>query len=87
MIRISEGIVFSNDIKEILKGNNALDYNYESNNMKVDNEVVEEVRENFNEEVKKIFSDVTIISEEDMKSSLLESIKDIEGVYPHYIFG
>lgn len=87
MIRINKGIVFSNDIKEILKGNNALDYNYESNNMKVDNEVVEEVRENFNEEVKKIFSDVTIISEEDMKSSLLESIKDIEGVYPHYIFG
>ena len=87
MIRINNGIVFSNDIKEILKGNNALDYNYESNNMKVDNEVVEEVRENFNEEVKKIFSDVTIISEEDMKCSLLESIKDIEGVYPHYIFG
>ena len=87
MIRISEGIVFSNDIKEILKGNNALDYNYEINNMKVNNNVIEDVREKFKEKTTKIFKDVTIISEEDMKSSLLESIKDIEGVYPHYIFG
>lgn len=87
MIRINKGIVFSNDIKEILKGNNALDYSYKNNNMKVNDEVLEEVREKFKEKTTKIFKDVTIISEEDMKCSLLESIKDIEGVYPHYIFG
>lgn len=87
MTRINKGIVFSSDIKEILNGNNALDYSYENNNMKVDNEIIEETRNNFREKTIKIFKDVTIISEEDMKSSLLESIKDIEGVYPHYIFG
>ena len=87
MIKINDGIVFSCDIQKILKGNNALNYNYEDNGMFITNNFIELVRNDFENTVNKIFDKVTIISENQMEDSILNSIKDVVGVYPHYILG
>ena len=87
MIKINDGIVFSNDIKQILKGNNSLNYSYQDNGMFISNNMIELVRSNFENTVSKIFDKVTIIKEDEMEDSMLNSIKDVVGVYPHYIFG
>ena len=80
MKKIEKQIVFSNDIKEILEGKNSLDFNY---NVKLDDKVFEELRDNFKEEVEKIFESVEIISEKEMKK-----VNDlIDWSYPHCIFG
>ena len=81
MKKIEKGIVFSDDIKRILKGINAFDYQYEyipSNN------VIETIRKDFKKDVNKIFrGNVTIVSEDDM----MEVNKLIGGRYPHCYFG
>ena len=77
MKKINDGIVFSDDIKRILKGINAFDYKYE---YIPDDNVIDLLRENFKKEVNKIFKDkVTIIKEEEM----LKINNLIGGEYPH----
>lgn len=77
MKKIDKGIVFSDDIKMILNGKNAFDYEYKY--IPSDN-VIENVREDFKKEVNKIFNgDVTIISEEEMMG--VNNL--IGGEYPH----
>lgn len=77
---IKEGIVFSNDIFTILKGNNALNYSYERNGLKIPSEKdIEKLRVDFKKDVNRIFNNkVEIISEEEMISYLNESISDIK---------
>ena len=68
MKRISNGIVISNDIKRILDGVNAFNYNY---NYK---------RDEFKSDLLKIFDGkVSIISEDEM----FEVVDLIGGEYPH----
>lgn len=77
MKKINKGIVFSDDIKRILNGINALDYKYDF--IPNDN-IIREIRKDFKKDVNKIFkSNVTIINEEQM----LEINKLIRGDYPH----
>ena len=77
MKKINDGIVFSDDIKRILKGINAFDYKYE---YIPDDNVIDLLRENFKKEVNKIFKGrVTIIKEEEM----LKVNNLIGGEYPH----
>ena len=79
MIKISKGIVFSYDIKRILNGINAFDYIYEY--IPNDN-IITNIRDNFEEDVNKIFNnEVTIITEEEMMK--LNDL--ISGEYPHHI--
>ena len=80
MKEINDGIVYSYDIERILKGYNNLDYNY--NNLILPSNI-EELRKDFKTTTESIFSKVTTISEEDMISSMSNSIKDVLGIYPH----
>ena len=67
MEKIKNGIVFSNDIERILKGNNALNFNYEKLGLKIPNSTfIKSLRENFALSTNKIFNNVTTISEEEM---------------------
>lgn len=80
MKKISEGIVFSEDIKRILNGVNAFKFKYD---FKPSDDVIREVRDDFRREVSNIFDRVEIISEEDMMR-----VNDlIGGGYPHCNFG
>ena len=76
MEKIEKGIVFSNDIKRILRGINAFDYRYEY--VPCDG-VIDFVREDFKRSVGEIFSDVVIISE----SEMMDVNNLISGDYPH----
>lgn len=80
MKKISEGIVFSEDIKRILNGVNAFKFKY---SFIPNDDVIREVRDDFRREVSNIFDKVEIISEEDMMR-----VNDlIGGAYPHCNFG
>lgn len=80
MRKIKKGIVFSDDIKRILSGVNAFDYQYKSI---PSGSVIDIVRCDFRNDVNKIFNDeVTIISEEEM----LGVNEFIGGEYPHCYF-
>ena len=81
MKEIEAGIVYSNDINLILNGYNNLDYNY--NRMLIPS--VEALRKDFKKTVDSIFTTTTIISEEDMISSMSNAIRDVLGIYPHCI--
>ena len=89
MEEIKKGIVFSNDIEYILKGNNALKFSYENNGIMIPNSsFILQLRENFRSDVKKIFNNqVVILTEEEMIYSIFEQIKDVIGRYPHSIIG
>ena len=76
MKKIKKGIVFSNDIKRILEGYNAFDYNYD---VVLNDNVIDDVRKYFRLCVDMIFGDVTIILEDEM----LEVNNLIKGDYPH----
>ena len=76
MKEIKKGIVISNDIERILNGINAFDYKYD---FIPSSEIISDMREDFERDINSIFSDVTIISEEEM----LEVNKFIGGEYPH----
>lgn len=81
MKKIKEGIVFSDDIKRILNGVNAFDYEYEA---VPSDSVITSVRDDFKRSVSKIFDNkITIISEDEMM--LVNDL--IGGEYPHYYFG
>jgi len=80
MIKINEGIVYSNDINLILNGYNNLDYNY--NKILLPSNI-EDLRKDFKKTTEGIFPKVTIISEEYMISSMSNAIKDVLGIYPH----
>ena len=82
MRNIRDGIVYSNDIYLILQGYNNLDYNYKGLIIP-EAWFIEELRKQFKRTVDKIFSKTTIISEEDMISSIYSSIRDVLGIYPH----
>lgn len=88
MIRIEEGIVFSNDIYRILQGKNALDFNYVANGLIIPSkEQIDFVRADFEKDVRRIFNDkVTIFSEEQMEEFLYTSLENVRE-YPHCIFG
>lgn len=73
---IKKGIVFSEDIKRILNGINALDYKY---SYIPNDSVINDLRLDFNNTINKIFDNVTIIKEEDM----LNVNYMIETWYPH----
>ena len=88
MKTIKNGIVFSNDIERILKGYNALSFDFKKSGMMIPStNFINELRNNFKDDVSKIFSDVTIIEEDEMYDGLYEVILDIYGSYPHRIFG
>lgn len=77
MKNINNGIVFSDDIKRILNGINAFDYKYK---FIPDDNVIEDVRNDFLKSVSKIFNgNVTIVSEDEM----LDVNNLIRGDYPH----
>lgn len=88
MEKINKGIVFSNDIERILKGNNALNFNYNDAGILIpSSNLFENLREDFKESVNKIFpNSVTILSEEEMLASTEYALKDVLGRYPHCIF-
>ena len=80
MKKISEWIVFSEDLKRILNGVNAFKFKYD---FKPSDDVIREVRDDFRREVSTIFDRVEIISEEDMMR-----VNDlIGGGYTHCNFG
>lgn len=80
-------IVFSNDIYKILKGCNSLDYNYKQNGIQIPSKnFIEELRNDFKKTTYSIFNEkVEIITEEQMQSSIENSIKDVLGRLPHCI--
>ena len=89
MEKIKRGIVFSNDIEYVLKGNNALDFNYENAGMVIPSSLlIKDLRAWFKNDVNEIFKgQVVILSEEEMLSSLYFSISSVVGRYPHSITG
>ena len=84
---IDDGIVFSEDIKMILEGSNALDYSYYNNGFIIPkSDLIKELRRDFKNDVDDIFNGKTyIISEDAMKSYIYSSITDVYGRYPHCI--
>ena len=84
---IKEGIVFSNDIQRILEGYNAINYNYNQNGILIPNTLfIEELRKDFTTTTNKIFKNkTTTIKEEEMLTSIYESIRPFLGIYPHCI--
>lgn len=87
MKKIKKGIVFSNDIQNILKGYNAINYNYNKNGMIIpQTQFIENIREDFSNTVNKIFNgNTTIITEKEMKYSIESSIQDVLARYPHHL--
>ena len=84
MKKIKKGIVFSNDIERILNGYNAINYNYNKQGIIIpEKNFIENLREDFSTTVKKIFTNTTIISEEEMLTSIYKSISPFIGKYPH----
>lgn len=76
MEKISNGIVFSNDIKRILDGINAFDFKYECI---PSGAVINELRYDFKKDTQKIFNnEVTIVSEDEMMA--VNNL--IDGSYP-----
>ncbi len=76
MKEIKKGIVFSNDIKRILKGINALDYVYDGF---VSDETINLLRNDFRKSVEGVFNQVVIVEEDEM----LQINSLITGDYPH----
>jgi len=89
MKKIKKGIVFSNDIERILKGKNALEFNYQNNGLIIpNNSFLEALRADFKSDVTKIFkNNVTIICEEDMLNSIYTVTTDVIGRIPHSFTG
>ena len=86
MKKIKEGIVFSNDIKRILNGYNAINYSYNQQGIIIPNDYfIESLRQDFENTVKKIFTKTTTITEEEMLDSIYTSILPFLGRYPHCI--
>ena len=88
MEKVEDGIVFSYDIYRILKGINALDFDYQKNGLSIPTEdEIEKLRNDFEKDVKRMFNEnVTIFSEEKMEDFLYDSLTDVLE-YPHRNFG
>lgn len=78
MKRVENGIVFSNDILRIMKGQNALGFNYNANGLIIPSEAqIAHVRNDFQKDVNRFFDGkVTIFSEEEMEKFLYGSLQD-----------
>ncbi len=87
MKRVEEGIVFSNDIYSILKGVNALDFDYRGEGIMLPTEdEIQKVRKDFSKDVNRMFDGkVTIFSEAEMEGFLYWSLCDVLD-YPHRQF-
>lgn len=87
MKTIKNGIVFSNDIQNILQGYNAINYSYNSNGIITPSKsYITDLRKDFKTTVNKIFNGkTTIITEEDMTNSIYSSIQDVIARYPHHL--
>jgi len=86
MEKVNKGIIFSNDIYRILKGQNALDFSYEQNGLVIPSEKqIEKLKEDFKKDTNRIFdNEVTIFSEEEVERVLYSSLEDCYG-YPHRV--
>lgn len=82
MRKIDKGIVFSNDIYRILNGKNALGFNYQERGMKIPSKNdIEFLRENFKNDVYRIFEgQVEIIDEEDMEKYMYRVLKSNDNI-------
>lgn len=87
MKKIKDGIVFSYDIKRILEGYNALNFNYSKEGMMIpDDGYLNNIRYDFSKDTSRIFrGKSTIVSEDDMLEYLDTAISDVYGRYPHCI--
>lgn len=87
MKSIKNSIVFSNDIKRIMKGSNALQFDYQTFCVLPSDNFFQALRDNFKAETNRIFDGkVTIIEEIEMVSAMNSSIRDVLGRIPHCIF-
>ena len=83
---IKEGIVFSNDIKRILEGYNAINFSYNKQGIIIPNKnFIKSLRKDFTTTVNKIFTQTTTIQESEMLESIYSSISPFLGQYPHCI--
>lgn len=84
MKKVEDGIVFSNDIYSILKGVNALDFDYRGRGIMIPKEEeIQKVRKDFLKDVNRMFEGkVTIFSEAEMEDFLYWSLCDVLD-YPH----
>lgn len=84
MKKVEEGIVFSNDIYSILKGINALDFDYRGKGIMIPTEAeIQKVRNDFLKDVDRMFEEkVTVFSEAEMEDFLYWSLCDVLD-YPH----
>lgn len=86
MKSIKNSIVFSNDIGRIMKGNNALQFDYQTFCVLPSDSFFKELRESFRKDTYRIFDgNVTIIEEEEMEDAMYISIQDVLGRIPHCI--
>ena len=86
MKTIKKGIVFSYDIQNILNGYNAINYSYTNNDIMIPaNNYIKTIRKDFEKTVNKIFTQTTIITEDEMQDSIYTSIQDVISRYPHRI--
>lgn len=78
MKKIKEGIVFSEDIKMILEGKNAVDFDYTENGLRIPNDdFINGLRYDFKRITNQIFDGkVTIINEEEMEDAIRFAIQD-----------
>lgn len=84
MRKIKDGIVFSNDIERILRGNNAINFDYEERGLVIPKDnTIEVLRDSFREDVNRIFNNkVSIVEENEMLAYLFGSILDVYRQYP-----
>lgn len=86
MKSIKNSIVFSNDIERIMKGNNALQFDYQSFCVLPGDSFFKELRKSFRKDTSRIFDGkVIIIEEEEMEEAMSISIQDVLGKVPHCI--
>lgn len=84
METVEKGIIFSYDIDSIMKGKNALKFNYNENGLLVpDKTIIENVRRDFEKDAKNTYNtDVVIVSEEEMKYYMNKFIDMYRGYFP-----
>lgn len=87
MKKVEDGIVFSNDIYSILKGVNALDFDYRGKGIMIPTgDEIQKLRNDFSKDVNRMFDGkVTIFSEAEMEDFLYWSLCDVLE-YPHCEF-
>ena len=81
---IKNGIVFSNDIELILKGNNALKFNYEKNGLIIPNsKFIEDLRNEFKKvSISTYGNNITVVDEEKMIYYMNKFINQYKDYFP-----